>query len=102
MCATNDDNKNTCVPKGACGTDKVTCSQLGNTCDSAKGTGCTGDYACATAPPTKKDKCVAKADCGTTVKGDDAKTTCAETKGKACDPDQKDMGCGDNMSCATA
>lgn len=35
-CATNTDNRDTCVPKTACGTGDVTCTDVGSTCDSTK------------------------------------------------------------------
>jgi len=93
-CATNDANKNTCVPKGACGTDPVTCSKTGTTCDSSTGNICGDGYGCANAPAEKKDKCVPKAQCGTKVDGDTAKTECWEpAKPTTCDPTKLVDGC---------
>lgn len=109
-CATNTKNKNTCVPKGQCGvvdTDTVTCTDVGTTCDSTKtdGSTCTKDLtSCATAPASKMNKCIPSTECNTTVA--EVKTTCAGSdpnpKGKACDPNADDKGCGDGKNCATA
>ena len=65
-CATNEANRNTCVPKTSCKTGDVTCTDVGATCDSTKTDGSTcsaGFTSCATAPAEKLNKCIATPDC---------------------------------------
>jgi len=88
VCATNTANQNKCVPKSACGTDPVTCSDVTVTCDSTKTDGSTcmpGFTSCATAPENKKNTCVPTENC---TKGDNA---CAGIV--KCDPANLVDGC---------
>lgn len=109
-CAINSDNKDTCVPSGACTTDPVKCSDVKGPCKAADGTGCTKDVTTCAVAGAYKNECVPNSTCGTTVMA--SKVECKDPGpgpgpgptpgGKTCDANADNSGCDDNMSCATA
>jgi hypothetical protein len=99
--------KNRCVPKSTCDKEKngitPVCSNIGAPCKSKEGikAGCSVGFQCIITPLSKKDMCVASADCDQVV--NDVKTVCtAPTGGAKCDALADGSGCPDGMSCVTS